>query len=51
MKRNPHAIARLCMRQAWKDEVDDQSRRLLEQAAREIRRLLRQPRTPQPSRN
>jgi hypothetical protein len=49
--RYPATLARRCMRHAWRDSIDDRSRRLLEQASREIQRLLRELRAPQPSRN
>jgi hypothetical protein len=37
----PTVLARKCLARAWADDTDDRSRRLLEQAAREIRRLMR----------
>lgn len=40
----PNTLARRCLARAWADDTDDRSRRLLEQAAREIRRLLKRPR-------
>ena len=46
-------LARKCLARAWADDTDDRSRRLLEQAAKEIRRLLRRSRrlANNPSRN
>lgn len=37
---SPSRMASLCMRQAWRDDIDDRSRLRLEQAARTITRLM-----------
>lgn len=36
-------LARKCLARAWADDTDDRDRRLLERAARELRRLLKRP--------
>lgn len=34
-----HKLATRCMKRAWNDTTDDDSRRLLERAAKELQRL------------